>query len=102
MHLADSGSGQAGLAPVVPRLPFTRQEAQAIAVEATGKENLIALDFNASKARAENASLGRYRYLHFATHGYLDSENPGLSALVLSLVDHNGKPEDGFLRAQEL
>lgn len=102
VHLADSGSGQAGPAPVVPRLPFTRQEAQAIAVEATGKENLIALDFNASKARAKNASLGRYRYLHFATHGYLDSENPGLSALVLSLVDHNGKPEDGFLRAQDI
>jgi CHAT domain-containing protein len=46
--------------------------------------------------------LSNYRYVHFATHGYIDSERPDLSAIVLSLVDENGKPEDGFLRAREI
>ena len=40
--------------------------------------------------------------MHFATHGYLDSERPGFSALVLSMVDEQGNPQDGFLRANEV
>jgi len=32
----------------------------------------------------------------------LDSERPGLSALVLSLVDEQGKPQDGFLRTNDI
>jgi CHAT domain-containing protein len=46
--------------------------------------------------------LSKYRYVHFATHGYLDTERPDLSAVVLSLVDNQGKPQDGFLRAHEI
>ena len=53
-------------------------------------------------AAATSPELGRYRYVHFATHGYIDSERPGLSALVLSLVDKDGRPQDGFLRANEI
>jgi CHAT domain/Bacterial pre-peptidase C-terminal domain len=37
-----------------------------------------------------------------ATHGFLDSERPGLSALVLSMVDKQGKPQNGFLRANDI
>ena len=40
--------------------------------------------------------------MHFATHGVLDSERPGLSSLVLSMVDEQGKPQDGFLRANDI
>lgn len=46
--------------------------------------------------------LSQYRYVHFATHGVLDSERPGLSSLVLSMVDAQGKPQDGFLRANDI
>ena len=49
-----------------------------------------------------NGDLAQYRYVHFATHGLLDSERPGLSALVLSTVDENGKARDGFLRANDI
>ena len=38
-----------------------------------------------------------YRVVHFATHGIADSRNPELSGLVLSLVDANGRPQEGFL-----
>jgi CHAT domain-containing protein len=42
--------------------------------------------------------LGQYRIIHFATHGLLNSETPGLTGIVLSLVDQTGQPVDGFLR----
>ena len=61
-----------------------------------------ATDFTATKATVTSAELGKYRYVHFATHGYLDSERPGFSALVLSMVDEHGAPQDGFLRANEI
>jgi CHAT domain-containing protein len=56
----------------------------------------------ASRATALDPALGQYRYLHFATHGYLDSERPGLSALVFSMVDTQGQAQNGFLRANDI
>jgi CHAT domain-containing protein len=46
--------------------------------------------------------LSKYRVLHFATHGLLNSRNPELSGIVLSLVDEKGRPVDGFLRLNEI
>jgi len=86
----------------VPRLPYTREEAERIIKLAQGKDNLEELDFRANLANAESTDLRRYRYLHFATHGYLDSEHPELSAIVLSMVDEKGRPRDGFLRANDI
>ncbi|MFN7948887.1 MAG: CHAT domain-containing tetratricopeptide repeat protein [Blastocatellia bacterium] len=86
----------------VPRLPFTRQEADQILSLTPKSESFRAVDFRASRATAMSAELSRYRYLHFATHGWLDSQRPDFSALVLSLVDEQGKPQDGFLRANEI
>ncbi|HWQ31896.1 MAG TPA: CHAT domain-containing tetratricopeptide repeat protein [Blastocatellia bacterium] len=86
----------------VPRLPFTRQEADQILAIAPKTDSFRAVDFRASRATAMSAELSRYRYLHFATHGYLDSEHPNFSALVLSLVDEQGRAQDGFLRANEI
>jgi CHAT domain-containing protein len=40
--------------------------------------------------------------IHFATHGFLDSEAPELSGLVLSLLDGQGHPRDGFLRLRDV
>jgi len=37
-----------------------------------------------------------------AYHGYLDAERPDLSALVFSMVNQQGQPQDGFLRAHEI
>ena len=84
---------------VIRRLLFTREEAEQILAVAPRSSNLEALDFKADRATATSAELGRYRYVHFATHGYLDSQRPDLSAIVLSLVDKNGNSQDGFLRA---
>jgi CHAT domain-containing protein len=49
-----------------------------------------------------SADLGRYRIVHLATHGVLNAEQPELSGLVLSLVDEQGRPQDGFLGLHEV
>ena len=84
------------------RLLSSRDEAEEIISLARGGESLKALDFRASRATALSEELGRYRIVHFATHGLLNSSHPELSGLVLSLVDEGGRPQDGFLRAHEV
>jgi CHAT domain-containing protein len=83
-------------------LPFTRSEADRILAVARAGSNLKALDFRANRAMATSGELGKYRYVHFATHGYLDTTRAGLSAIVLSLFDEEGKPQDGFLRTHDI
>jgi CHAT domain-containing protein len=84
------------------RLPFSREEAEAIAALTTKESLLKATDFQANLARATSGDLAQYRIIHFATHGLLNSEHPELSGLVLSLVDERGRPQDGFLRMHEI
>jgi CHAT domain-containing protein len=83
-------------------LPFTRREAERIAAFALRGELKQSLDFAANRAAATSDELSQYRFVHFATHGILDAERPELSALVLSLLDERGQPQDGFLRAHEI
>jgi CHAT domain-containing protein len=86
----------------IPRLPFTRWEADQILAVAPRGSNLKALDFRANRSIATGGELSRYRYVHFATHGYLDTTRAGLSAIVLSMFDEKGKPQDGFLRTHDI
>jgi CHAT domain-containing protein len=95
---ASTGVGQLSIA----RLPFTRWEADQILAVARAGSNLKALDFRANRAMATSGELSKYRYVHFATHGYLDTARAGLSAIVLSLYDEKGNPQDGFLRAHDI
>jgi CHAT domain-containing protein/predicted negative regulator of RcsB-dependent stress response len=84
------------------RLAFSRQEAESIIELTPGGTGLEATDFNASRDLALSQQLSQYRILHFATHGLLNSERPELSGLVFSLIDQEGKPQDGFLRLHEI
>lgn len=78
------------------RLAGSRKEAEAIAAQAPGRA-WTALGFQASRATAFGGELARHRIVHFATHGVIDAETPELSGLVLSLVDEEGRPQEGFL-----
>lgn len=86
----------------VRRLPFTREEADRIMAVVPDSADLRATDFKANLATISSGQLQEYRYVHFATHGYIDTEKPGLSALVLSLVNERGEPQDGLLKPQEI
>lgn len=97
-HLPAGAKGQL----VIPRLPFTRWEADQILAVAPRESSMKVLDFRANRSFAISDELSKYRYVHFATHGYLDTTRAGLSAIVLSMVDEQGKPQDGFLRTHDI
>jgi len=84
------------------RLYSSRQEAEAIGALVPKEKRLQALDFDASRKTATSEALAQYRIVHFATHGLLNSRHPELSGLVLSLVDGEGKPQNGFLQSHEI
>ena len=81
----------------IPRLVATRREARAIAALAPEGTSFTALGFDANLATARSPELGRYPIVHFATHGLVNNENPGLSGILLSMVDESGEPQPGFL-----
>jgi CHAT domain-containing protein/tetratricopeptide (TPR) repeat protein len=85
-----------------PRLRFSRQEAEQIMRLVPRNNSLEALDFVANKSTATSADLKQYRIVHFATHGLINSRHADLSGIVLSLVDQEGKPQNGFLRLYDI
>ena len=99
-HLQQGGPSTAG--PAIPRLPFTRREAERIVRLTPKVSNLLALGSKANRAAALDPRLAGYRYVHFATHGYLDPERPNLSALLLSFRNEKNEPEDGYLRVHDI
>ena len=84
------------------RLPFTRQEAEAILRLAPPQSRFAALDFAANRSTAISKDLSQYQIVHFATHGVVNDAHPELSGIVLSLFDDKGSPQDGFLRLNDL
>jgi CHAT domain-containing protein len=78
------------------RLPYSRLEAEEILAVTPGPKKGT-LDFKANRTSVISPTLSQYRIVHFATHGLLDSKRPELSGLVLSMVDQQGRPQDGFL-----
>jgi CHAT domain-containing protein len=98
--LRDSGVAGAGMR--IPRLPGTRREALGILAMAPEQERKQAFDFDANRDMATSKELAQYRLVHFATHGLLNSTNPELSGLVLSLVNSQGQMQEGFLRLNEI
>lgn len=76
-----------------PRLPHSREEAEAILSLVPPGQGLRALGFDASRETVLSGRLSGYRILHFATHGVADSAHPERSGVVL---------RDGLLRAGEI
>lgn len=93
---AEFGSGK------IPRLPASRIEAENIEQAFPPGRVLVATDFEASRQKVMATDLRRYRYIHFATHGILDSAHPEFSGLILSLVNQHGKAQEGYLRMREV
>ncbi|MBX7218459.1 MAG: CHAT domain-containing protein [Blastocatellia bacterium] len=86
----------------IRRLPGTRQEATAIAQLFPARQTTLWLDFNASREAVLHLEPGKYRFLHFATHGLVNNTHPALSGLIFSTLDPNGKPQEAFLRVHDI
>ena len=86
-------------APFVP-LPETEKEVRALASDVYGPQASLIRIGSAASEGSVKAEMGKYRVLHFATHGVLDNRDPLYSHIVLA-PGTDGK-EDGFLEAWEL
>lgn len=84
------------------RLVFSREEAAAIAAFAGPASARRFVDFDANRAAATGGELSRFSLIHFATHSFVNGNQPERSGIVLSLVDERGRPQDGFLRLQDI
>jgi CHAT domain-containing protein/predicted DNA-binding protein YlxM (UPF0122 family) len=84
------------------RLIYTRDEVKKILSLVPESESYQALDFEANRETVASDRLADYRIIHLATHGFLNSANPELSGLILSLVNPEGEPENGFLRLHDV
>jgi CHAT domain-containing protein len=88
--------------PNFSRLPSTRREAEVIVSLLPEDTRGVATDFAANRELALSAELGRYRIVHIATHSIVNSSHPELSGIVLSMVNEQGQPEDGFLQLHDI
>jgi CHAT domain-containing protein len=94
------------------RLPYTGQEVLTIGVlyNLSDESQAINLRQKALETRVKEFDLTQFRYLHFATHGFLGNQVRGAwqqPSLVLSLYgeeqDEDGKSKnDGFLQMSEV
>lgn len=84
------------------RLFGSRLEAEKIASFVPPDKSLVALDANASREKVIETDLSEYRILHFATHAFIDGEQPELSAVMLSNFDEKGRKTNGLLRSAEI
>jgi len=85
------------------RIEGTGKEAIAI-LKLVPSDNLQAFGFDANYNWVTNKQLSQYRFLHFATHGFADPNNPELSGIVLSqFLDKQAKHADrGYLRLGDI
>ncbi len=96
----DFSDTRASQMSVLGRLVYSRREAESISSVIPGA--LTLLDFGASLEAVTSPEMARFRIIHLATHGFLDSDHPDQSALVLSLVDDKGNPRQGFLPVADI
>jgi CHAT domain-containing protein len=99
-------SGEAGTPPLeeIARLRESAREAKNILSLVPAAQSRRLLGFAANREAALDPSLERYRYVHFATHGIVDLDNPELSGIQLSRFNpQGGRLEgDGILRFYEV
>ncbi|HET9235408.1 MAG TPA: CHAT domain-containing protein, partial [Candidatus Eisenbacteria bacterium] len=93
----DAGADSVGL----KRLPQSRVEVESIAKRFPQDDRTVLLGREAREsAVTAPQALGRYRIIHFATHGLVDQRHPERSSLALAYPQD--AQEDGYLQASEI
>jgi len=104
-HAASSSVDQpvaADHVQVPTRLVYASEEADAIVKAAPWGTTMVARGFDANCETAMSPRVGEYQIVHFATHGFLNSEHPELSAIILSGVDQNGVERNGLMSLPDI
>jgi CHAT domain-containing protein/tetratricopeptide (TPR) repeat protein len=85
-----------------PRLPESRREAEALQ-RLWGSKGLpfLAVRFEARRDALLKTDWSGFETLYFATHA-VGHRHPGLSGLVLSMLDAQGRPQPGFVSGLEI
>jgi len=86
----------------IDRLPGSRKEADAIEEIFGPDSTLMKRRFDANRDAVLDGKLSSFRKIHFATHGIMDLRHPEISGLILSLVNQEGKPQDGYLLLEDI
>ena len=82
------------------RLPYTRDEVLAIGKFFPPDQRQLYLGADAREETVKGEKLDDFRYIHFATHGFLDELHPGRSGILLSRAPES--KEDGILQTGEI
>jgi len=82
------------------RLPYTRDEVLGIAKFFPPDQRQLYLGADAREETVKSEKLDDFRYIHFATHGFLDELHPGRSGILFSRAP--GSEEDGILQTGEI
>jgi CHAT domain-containing protein/tetratricopeptide (TPR) repeat protein len=91
-----------GKGNAIPRLPHTLDEAKAILDLVPSDQATTATDFAADRASVMNTEIEHYQIIHFATHSLINSDQPQLSGILLSMVNRRGAPQNGFLQLRDI
>ena len=111
--IAFSGSDQSSSQPALRgfealrnggpmRLAHASEEADSILSASPRGTAMVAKGFDASRETAMSSLIGEYQIVHFATHGFLNSEHPELSGIVLTMVNQDGSKTNGFMPLHDI
>jgi CHAT domain-containing protein/Tfp pilus assembly protein PilF len=81
-------------------LPYTRKEVLAISKIFPAAQRHVYLGDEATEEAVKAERLDQFRYIHFASHGFLDENDPSRSGILLSRNPHSS--EDGVLQMDEI
>jgi CHAT domain-containing protein/Flp pilus assembly protein TadD len=84
------------------RLVHASDEADAILAATPRGTGMVARGFDATRETAMSSLVGEYKIVHFATHGFLNSEHPELSGIVLTMVNRDGSRTNGFMPLHDI
>lgn len=82
------------------RLPYTRDEVMGIGKLFPPDQRRLYLGADAREETVKGEKLDEFRYIHFATHAFLDEIHPGRSGILLSRSPES--VEDGILQTGEI
>jgi tetratricopeptide (TPR) repeat protein len=88
-------AGAAGLPP----LPFAGEEVRRVAALFPERHRLVRTGGEATRSALLSLDLRETRFLHFATHAWVDEDIPGRSAIVLA---PSPSGDDGLLRINDV